>query len=244
MSDARLRALERRWRGTGGNEAGAAYLRERVRSGDLSQEQLLLAGSLGHEASREAATGLWPRRAVSWTEILAPCGQEAFARAAIALSRPALRTWRLRFPGDDRPERALAISIAGLRDPNETNLAALRESLEGLNALFFDCVGGGEEGPAVAGRDEHQAALSALQCVQIAGQFALGSIPEPLRIPTGERLLESAGMALGLSLASNPQRGPSGTIGAGLPAALFALAEDLIPWALGWGDPLEVEAAR
>ena len=43
MSDARLRELERRWRESGSTEDEAAYLRERVRVGDLTQERLELA---------------------------------------------------------------------------------------------------------------------------------------------------------------------------------------------------------
>ena len=38
MSDSNLRGLERRWRETGSVDDEAAYLRERVRVGDLTQE--------------------------------------------------------------------------------------------------------------------------------------------------------------------------------------------------------------
>lgn len=51
MSDERVRELERRWRESGTVEDEAAYLRERVRVGDLSQERLELAALVGHKAA-------------------------------------------------------------------------------------------------------------------------------------------------------------------------------------------------
>ena len=54
MSDQKLRELERRWRETGSVEDEAAYLRERVRVGDLTQERLELAAYLGHAAACNA----------------------------------------------------------------------------------------------------------------------------------------------------------------------------------------------
>ena len=51
MSDQKLRELERRWRESGSVEDEAAYLRERVRVGDLTQERLELAAYCGHEGA-------------------------------------------------------------------------------------------------------------------------------------------------------------------------------------------------
>lgn len=52
MTDSRLRALERRWKESGSVEDEAAYLRERVRVGDIDQETLELVSRLGHEAAQ------------------------------------------------------------------------------------------------------------------------------------------------------------------------------------------------
>jgi hypothetical protein len=52
MSDRKLRDLERRWKETGTVEDEAAYLLERVRVGDLTQERLELAAYCGHEGAR------------------------------------------------------------------------------------------------------------------------------------------------------------------------------------------------
>lgn len=53
--DERLRALERRWRASGELEDEVAWLGERLRSGQLSQDQIGLAAYLGSEAAR----GVW-----------------------------------------------------------------------------------------------------------------------------------------------------------------------------------------
>lgn len=53
MSDEHLRELERRWKETGTVEDEAAWLKERVRVGDLTQERLELAAYLGHEAAQD-----------------------------------------------------------------------------------------------------------------------------------------------------------------------------------------------
>ncbi len=52
MSDEKLRELERRFKETGSVEDEAAWLVERVRVGDLTQERLELAAYLGHEPAR------------------------------------------------------------------------------------------------------------------------------------------------------------------------------------------------
>lgn len=54
MSDSRLRTLERRWIETGAVEDEAAWLRERLRAGGLSEEQLALAAHCAHEGARLA----------------------------------------------------------------------------------------------------------------------------------------------------------------------------------------------
>lgn len=51
MSDRELQRALRRWRDTGSSEDEAVYLRERLRSGELAQERLLLAAYLGHPAA-------------------------------------------------------------------------------------------------------------------------------------------------------------------------------------------------
>lgn len=54
MADERLRALERAWKESGSVADEAAYLRERVRVGDLMQERLELAAYCMHQGARAA----------------------------------------------------------------------------------------------------------------------------------------------------------------------------------------------
>ncbi|MCA9646234.1 MAG: hypothetical protein KC492_36335, partial [Myxococcales bacterium] len=56
MTDSRLQQLRRAWEASGAVEDEAAYLRERVRVGELSQERLELAAYFGHLAARMQAT--------------------------------------------------------------------------------------------------------------------------------------------------------------------------------------------
>lgn len=60
MSDAKLRELERRWKKTGAGEDEAAYLLERVRVGELSQERLEAASLAGDTASASVTSGTAP----------------------------------------------------------------------------------------------------------------------------------------------------------------------------------------
>jgi len=52
MTDSRLQHLKRAWEASGSVEDEAAYLRERVRAGELSQERLELAAFLGDRPSQ------------------------------------------------------------------------------------------------------------------------------------------------------------------------------------------------
>lgn len=51
VSDAELRALDRRWRATGADQDEAAWLAARVRGGALEPDRLALAAGLGHPAA-------------------------------------------------------------------------------------------------------------------------------------------------------------------------------------------------
>jgi len=54
VADQRLRELERRWTETGADSDEAAYLRERVKTGELNEIRLRCAAALGSPGSRQA----------------------------------------------------------------------------------------------------------------------------------------------------------------------------------------------
>jgi hypothetical protein len=102
VSDKRLRELERRWKETGTVEDEATYLQERVRAGELTQEELDLAAYSGNPAALRLA-GCETEfelalRAANRAFGAAPRQLGFFARRKHRLKRPA---W-LRAEGDGR----------------------------------------------------------------------------------------------------------------------------------------------
>lgn len=89
MSDSKLRELERRWKETGAVEDEAAYLLERVRAGDLTQERLELAAYCGHEAAGCAVS--LPRSSWDYLRLgMQTASSESSIRTAAALGRSVL----------------------------------------------------------------------------------------------------------------------------------------------------------
>ncbi len=82
MTDQVLREAQRRARETGSVEDEAAYLRARVRAGDLDRTRLRLAARLGHSAARLLADDL----AVS----------ELIVRSQLSAHTPSRWGWRTR----------------------------------------------------------------------------------------------------------------------------------------------------
>lgn len=85
MTDTRLQELERAWRASGSVEDEAAYLRERVRVGELTQERLELAAYCGHAGARRRtrAQGLTDELEATPELLRAVCrlgGREAWVR--------------------------------------------------------------------------------------------------------------------------------------------------------------------
>jgi hypothetical protein len=64
--DERTRRLERRWRESGAIEDESAWLRARVRGGDLSPHRLAAAAALGHPAAVLATDRLAPPLKIPW----------------------------------------------------------------------------------------------------------------------------------------------------------------------------------
>ena len=86
MSDEKLRAAERRWKESGAAEDEAAFLLERVRVGDLTQERLELAAYCGHEGAALAAPGIGESDPAQWAEGLVGFGTPVCVRVLLALA--------------------------------------------------------------------------------------------------------------------------------------------------------------
>jgi hypothetical protein len=88
MSDSRVRDLERRWRLTGAVADETAWLRERLRNGELKEEQLELAAYLGYGAASAIIGVETPRttRALL-TGMTRWSSEEMWRRVAVGLIR-------------------------------------------------------------------------------------------------------------------------------------------------------------
>lgn len=97
VSDADLRELERRFRETGSVEDEAAWLRARVKTGDLEQSKLELAAYCGHQAAVEAAGMTDPphfKTSVHFALGLDQCGVEGIRRCGYAVLGLMVRMYR------------------------------------------------------------------------------------------------------------------------------------------------------
>ncbi len=227
--DRRPRELERRCRASGSFEDAVAWLRERLRTGDLAPERARLAAWLGHPAA-EAVTGMRfgdePLRRASdvrraeaalW-EGVAVAGAEAAQRALLA---------------DARRLQAAARVVLGrgaARDDRRKAAGWLRAAAQVLEAARDLVVAGAAtSGPGAPTR---------------ADVTLLGLRRPPLRgalDPEGLQAYQDLPAALERLVASfdGPARPWVATRTWWRFRALQqALRVELVPWALGPGDPL------
>jgi hypothetical protein len=124
VSDERLRELERRWKETGAVEDGAAWLRERVRVGDLTQERLELAAHCGHQAATTLTRGNPEALSLQeWLGTFPDGGDGAVTRLKIGLARAALPIWEASQPNDHRPHAAIRAAEGWVLCPCADHLA-------------------------------------------------------------------------------------------------------------------------
>lgn len=143
MSDARLRELERRWRGTNDPQDGASFLRERERAGRITRDQICTAAFLGDEPSQEVLSdGLYDRTGEGNDHIcgICPCGWCRWEEGPDKWI-PALLTWgkSLPFKGidvdhDASQEMAIRMGLA-LADAVWTKLYDPENSVFGLYVI-------------------------------------------------------------------------------------------------------------
>lgn len=130
MADARVRALERRWRESGSADDEAAYLRERVLLGALPAERVAVAAALGHPAALLASAGERVARRERPAEVaalIASAGTTACAHAAIALAEVTLEAQPAPVPAD--AARAVRAAWAFVPGEDLERIAALRQRL-------------------------------------------------------------------------------------------------------------------
>ena len=143
MSDQKLRDLERRWRETGSVEDEAAYLRERVRVGDLTQERLELAAYCGHEGARAALGGVvscGPKGASELLADLRSWGAEEVGRAFLVIAEAVLPLWRAVSHDTAERESVEAVVVAlrlWIAQPCEARLTALDQAIQSAESATW-----------------------------------------------------------------------------------------------------------
>jgi len=247
MSDARLRELERRLRASGAVADEAAWLRERARSGELAPERLALAARLGHAAAGPPGPGL-----VGLAEVAAGLDVAGRMRAAVAVARQRLASWRAVFPNDSRPAGAIAAAEAWLRCPCRRHAQASAQAAVVAKhaADYWRYWLAGPRKPARAPvtqlAAEHAARLAAWACPLFeSGQerFArwgdLAATLAALRADPGAD--HPFDPALGPVLAAElpPEADGAAALAAvGYRPVVEVLRRELVPWLLGVGDPV------
>lgn len=211
MSDQRLREAERRWKETHEPEAELALVQERLRTGRVRPEQLVLAAELGsatgQRISGRTRTVATPIEVLSiWGQSLgARCGTEAALRVGLAelhrlvaraaprvLAGPDGEHWqRIALGWCDRVEEA----VLGTR-PTPDELAAWSREIE---------------------RAMHLSPAILSLAFDLHGAVAKGTAPTRLWL---------RGASIYRELLPPPEE------------LLATLAAEVVPWALGHADPL------
>ena len=178
---------------TGAVEDEAAYLQARLRVGALDPELLALAAYCGHEAAVLGADARPPGDPVLWAVGLVRWGQEACARALVALAEVALPHFCRQYPNDPRPTQALDAARAWLESRREgseeaaykSNTGALRAARKAARAA------GRSESPAssLAAAWGAETSAYALQAAHAHQQIA--ETPEEAEALTREELVEA-----------------------------------------------------
>lgn len=233
MSDADLRALERRWLESRSLDDEVRWHAARLRAGLVTEQGLVIAAGLGHEAAARLAptVGLAPLELVDRPDP-APPASSARVRAAIGLIRATAALHGELLP-DDPVEGSppAAGRIAGVRAAQAAAERWARcpcpDHAAGL--ACFEEVTLNDCAPACCWEEADFAG-------QLVG-LALDAIAEcARRAPRGRWFFPSAGALF----APETRRA---RLDEGMPAELQGAAEEAIraavlPWALGLSDPL------
>ncbi|MEZ6188116.1 MAG: hypothetical protein R3F62_24295 [Planctomycetota bacterium] len=122
MSDAVLRALERRWRESGELEDEVRWLQERMRLGLLGEGEVELASALGHSASRACAPR--PRCPFRDKALLKVQPKRVSVALALHVAELSFEVWDVL---TDKPTGAVRLARAWLREPDRTEARTGRE---------------------------------------------------------------------------------------------------------------------
>lgn len=231
----------------GDADAEANHLRERLRSGELTQDWLRVAAALGHLPARAALDRDPPAPPVS---ALASWGAEARGLAGLAATDRALEVWREYLPERRAPLDALDVFRAWHGAPSAEAAETCREASRAIDALLSTWEGGTRQ---VAERyvelSEGDPLHDALDWREAGGSK---SDPEVERLACelnkrelAERAARAADYLLRLAWWSNPRtledlhQIAADACACSRGEVAETMREALIPWALRTRDALE-----
>lgn len=229
VGDHKLRELERRWRETGAVEHETAYLRERVRVGELTLDRLELAALAG-SAACAAVLGRGPGEAMlvrsELERVLLLIGPARLARIAVAIARQGLSQWELSLEFDGRPDMERIRSVVcGAEALILGEFPTAPEDQQSIVLSHRACLLAETASlrEREAGTGTHLLSMS-LSCLTWAGKLDPASWGRPLV----NGLLEA-----GVSLHSLPDPLRS--------HVLKGVRDEVLSWALEGSDPFQAE---
>lgn len=165
MSDEGIRELERRWRETQSPEDEAAWLRQRLRTGDLTEDRLRLAAYCQHPAAVllvpqpspgwVSQTGAWLKETILGHRVvpgLRPWGAEACVRGMIAAARLVVPICEQHLRPDPRPVQAVVAAEEWVLDQSDVTRQRAAQVAAAADASFAWFSGaGGNPPPGVTG---------------------------------------------------------------------------------------------
>lgn len=229
--DHRTRDLQRSAQ-AGDRSAEVLLLRRRLRAGDLSPEGLSLAAFLGHPASRELLAPEAPEVPAGyqdWLEQLRPRGHEVVMRASVAAARrvASLLAPLLRGSDAEHPQPILDAAEEALVCPCLPHVASVLRAAQA-------CAEARRRPEAVRLDREREAAVSA--ATSIALLFA-----DP---DSAWEVMHHARLAAFAAVRADPGADQDTLPGRAGHVIKDALGAELIPWALGYGDPVRARAVE
>tara|TARA_R110002072_G_scaffold59265_5_gene151001 strand:- start:639 stop:1361 length:723 start_codon:yes stop_codon:yes gene_type:complete len=232
VSDNHLRELEATWRASASVEDEAAYLVERVRVGELKQSRLELTASLGFPSALLAVPSVpVATDSQALLELIAQRGDPVLIRGLLGLGYAALPTWKEEQPQSEEPEALFALTEAWLvgLSPDFCQRAAGRWG--NATNMMLQVDGGASQQASVA----YLTCLQAVSTAMWASGWVEGTDPEEARIKKLERA--AACVEAATCVAASPLSED---------LARAAIATELVPWALGYSDPVRerVEARQ
>jgi hypothetical protein len=249
VSDRRLRELERQWRSTDDPQAEVAYLRELVRSGSLTPNLLSLALYLGYERAHQAVAGLREHPALRGLRF-----DGLWAQANRNLTEHPNRAVVLPFRRDEARFQGLGrwffrLREFGLEALLRCTLAAftrlgpawieIEPARGGEYARVLELVKSTVCGQAELARERASTELRGVEVAHFGSRLQVGQVPQAILSALLQAEPSEAAAVLAIAVFAVARPSGFGTANPELEDSVkAAVAKEVVPWALGYGDPL------